>query len=241
MRAIAVRNIKEMLRDPLTVGFGAGFPLILLGMFSLIQKNVPVPLFEIDVLTPGIACFGFSFLTLFSAMLVSRDRSTALMKRLLASPLAAKDYILGYALPMIPLAIAQLAICFGFAVLLGLEISAGLPLCMLALLPVALVYIAIGLICGSLLNDRQVGGICGAALTNVSALLSGAWFDISLMGKGMDTFAHILPFANAVDAGRAVLAGDFAAAAQPLAVVCIYALVLGAAAVGIFAARMRRA
>lgn len=241
MRAIAVRNIKEMLRDPLTVGFGAGFPLILLGMFSLIQKNVPVPLFEIDVLTPGIACFGFSFLTLFSAMLVSRDRSTALMKRLLASPLAAKDYILGYALPMIPLAIAQLAICFGFAALLGLEINAGLPLCMLALLPVALVYIAIGLICGSLLNDRQVGGICGAALTNVSALLSGAWFDISLMGKGIDTFAHILPFANAVDAGRAVLAGDFAAAGQPLAVVCIYALVLGAAAVGIFAARMRRA
>ena len=185
MRAIAVRNIKEMLRDPLTLFFGAGFPVALLAMFWVMQKNIPVQMFELQTLTPGIACFGFSFLALFSALLVSKDRSSALMTRLLSSPLRAKDYIGGYALPMLPLAIMQEVVCFGFALILGMKFNANVLLCMLVQLPAALIYISIGLICGSLLNDKQVGGICGAALTNISAVFSGAWFDISLMGKGM--------------------------------------------------------
>ena len=134
----------------------------------------------------------------------------------------------------------QEVICFAFAAVLGLKINGNALICMLAMLPAAIVYIAIGLICGSLLNDKQVGGVCGAALTNASALLSGAWFDITLMGRGMDLFARMLPFANAVDAGRYALAGDFAAMGRPLAIVCAYALVLGIAAVAIFASRMRR-
>lgn len=241
MRAIAVKNIKEMLRDPLTLFFGAGFPLALLLMFWAIQKNIPVQMFEMQALAPGIACFGFSFLALFSALLVSKDRSSALMMRLLSSPLRAGDYIGGYALPMLPLAFVQEVVCFGFALVLGMKFSANVLLCMAVMLPAAIIYIAIGLICGSVFNDKQVGGICGAALTNVSAILSGAWMDISLMGKGIDILAHILPFANIVDAGRAALAGDYAAMAQPFIIVCAYAVVLGAAAIGIFASRMRRA
>ena len=241
MRAIAEKNIKEMLRDPLTLFFGAGFPVALLLMFWVIQKNVPVQIFDMQMLSPGIACFGFSFLALFSALLVSKDRSSALMTRLLSSPLRAKDYIGGYSLPMLPLALMQEIVCFGSALVLGMKFDANVLLCLLIMLPAAVIYIAIGLICGSLLNDKQVGGICGAALTNVSAVLSGAWFDIGLMGKGVNTFAHILPFANIVDAGRAALAGDFAAMAQPFIIVCAYAVVLGPAAVGIFASRMRRA
>ena len=241
MRAIAVRNIKEMLRDPLTLFFGAGFPVALLMMFWVIQKNIPVQLFEMQMLSPGIVCFGFSFLALFPAILLSKDRSSALMTRLLSSPIRAKDYILGYALPLLPLAVMQESICFGLALILGLKFGGNVLLCMLIMLPAAIVYIAIGLICGCLLNDKQVGGICGAALTNASALLSGAWMDISLMGKGVNTFAHILPFANIVDAGRAALTGNFAAMAQPFIIVCAYALVLGAAAIVIFAYRMRRA
>lgn len=241
MCAIAVRNLKEMLRDPLTTCFGAGFPLILMGMFMLIQRNIPVEVFAIESLTPGIVGFGFSFLALFSALQLSRDRSGALMLRLLSSPLRAKDYILGYALPMSAMALMQEMICFGFAAIMGLKISAKVPLCMLVMLPQAIVYIAIGLICGVLLNDRQVGGVCGAALTNASALLSGAWFDLSMMGKGVSAFAHALPFANAVDAGRAALSGNYADMKLPLLIVCGYALALSVAAVGIFAFRMRKA
>ena len=87
MLTFAGRCTKEILRDPLNLGFGLGFPLVLLVLLSVIQANIPVSLFEIDTLTPGITVFGLSFLTLFSATLVARDRESALLQRLYTTPL----------------------------------------------------------------------------------------------------------------------------------------------------------
>ncbi|MBQ3214720.1 MAG: ABC transporter permease, partial [Oscillospiraceae bacterium] len=67
MLAFARRNTRELLRDPLTLAFGLGFPLVLILLLSAIQANIPVPLFELQHLTPGITVFGLAFMTLFSA------------------------------------------------------------------------------------------------------------------------------------------------------------------------------
>ena len=238
MIAFARRNAREILRDPLSLGFGLGFPMILLALMTLIQRNVPVEIFEMESLLPGICAFGESFFALFSAQLISKDRSSALMMRLKNSPLRARDFILGYALPLLPMALLQGALCVIFALLLGLEPGWGILRMLVSLLPGALVFIALGLICGSLLTERQVGGICGALLTNLSAWLSGAWFDLKLIGGGFEAFAYALPFANAVDAARAALAGRPAGTA--LLVSCAYAALLCALAVAVFARRMRR-
>lgn len=238
MIAFARRNAREILRDPLSLGFGLGFPMILLALMTLIQRNVPVEIFAMESLLPGICAFGESFFALFSAQLISKDRSSALMMRLKNSPLRARDFILGYALPLLPMALLQAALCVLFALLLGLEPGWGILRMLAALLPGALVFIALGLICGSLLSERQVGGICGALLTNLSAWLSGAWFDLKLIGGGFEAFAYALPFANAVDAARAALAGRPAGTA--LLVSCAYAALLCALAVVVFARRMRR-
>ena len=238
MIAFARRNAREILRDPLSLGFGLGFPMILLALMTLIQRNVPVEIFEMESLLPGICAFGESFFALFSAQLISKDRSSALMMRLKNSPLRARDFILGYALPLLPMALLQGALCVIFALLLGLEPGWSILSMLVSLLPGALVFIALGLICGSLLSERQVGGICGALLTNLSAWLSGAWFDLKLIGGGFEAFAYALPFANAVDAARAALAGRPAGTA--LLVSCAYAALLCALAVVVFARRMRR-
>ena len=147
---------------------------------------------------------------------------------------------MGYTLPLVPMAAAQCAICFLAARVLGLGFSWRTLACMAALLPAALIYIALGLMCGSLLTDKQVGGICGALLTNLTAWMSGIWFDLELIGGGFAKAARMLPFANAVDAARAALAGDWAAMAQPLAVVSAYAVAGLMLAAMIFARRMRR-
>ena len=241
MLVFARRNTKEMLRDPLTLAFGAGFPVVLLLLLSLIQRNVPVELFAIEKLTPGITVFGQTFLALFAALLISRDRSSALMMRLLTSPLRARDFILGYALPLLPMAAAQGLVCCLFALPLGLACSARLLLCLAVQLPSALLFVALGLICGSVLNDRQVGGICGAVLTNVCAWLSGVWFDLELMGGGLAKFARCLPFANAVEAGRAAIAGDFAAMLPPFAIACAWSVALSLLAIRVFSMKMRSA
>ena len=66
--AFSGRTAKEILRDPLNLFFGLGFPLVLIGLLTAIQANIPVPMFELDNLTPGITVFGLSFMTLFAAV-----------------------------------------------------------------------------------------------------------------------------------------------------------------------------
>ena len=236
----AGRNVRELLRDPLTIGFGAAFPVLLLVLLSLISRNTPKEVFTIESLTPGIAVFGLSFFSLFSGMLVAKDRSTSFLMRLFASPLTAGDFIIGYTLPLLPLALLQAVLCYAVALVLGLPFSVSVLRAVLAILPAAALYIAIGLLTGSLLNDKQVGGLCGAMLTNVSVICSGAWFPIDLVGKGFRTFCSILPFAHAVDLGRCVLSGTSDGLGVHLAVVCAYAVVLSVLAVLAFRRAAKR-
>ncbi len=208
--AFSSRTAKEILRDPLNLFFGLGFPLVLIGLLTAIQANIPVSLFELDHLTPGITVFGLSFMTLFSATLISKDRESALLQRLYTTPLTASDFIFGYTLPILPIAVAQGIICYIAAALLGLKLQITVLYAVLFLIPVALFYIALGLICGSVFNSKQVGGICGALLTNLSAWLSGIWFDIDFVGGAFKKIANALPFIHAVELERAVFNADYA-------------------------------
>lgn len=239
MLTFANRTFKEIIRDPLTVAFGLGFPLIVLLLLTAIQANVPVALFELDKLTPGICVFGLSFVSLFSAMLISKDRETSLQRRLFTTPLTAADFLLGYSLPMLPISVLQSVICYIAALILGLKPTVGILWALLFLLPAALLYIAIGLLCGSLLTDKQVGGICGALLTNLTAWLSGVWFDVSLMGKVFKNIANALPFIHAVELERAALAGDISAAVHELPIVLGYAVILSAVGIAVFTKKMK--
>lgn len=205
----AGRNSKEILRDPLNLFFGLGFPLILLFLLSAIQANIPADLFEIQNLTPGISVFGLSFITLFSASIIAKDRSTALLQRLYTTPLTSLDFILGYTLPLIPVAVMQCTLCYIAALFLGLTPGANILYAIIFILPVSVLYISLGLLCGSVFTDRQVGGICGALLTNLSAWLSGAWFDLNLVGGVFAKIAYALPFVHAVELERAVLLGSW--------------------------------
>ena len=234
MLTFANRTFKEIIRDPLTVAFGLGFPLVVLLLLTAIQANVPVALFELDKLTPGICVFGLSFVSLFSAMLISKDRETSLQRRLFTTPLTAADFLLGYSLPMLPISVLQSVICYVAALILGLKPTVGILWTLLFLL-----YIAIGLLCGSLLTDKQVGGICGALLTNLTAWLSGVWFDVSLMGKVFKKIADALPFIHAVELERAALAGDISAAVHELPIVLGYAVILSAVGIAVFTKKMK--
>ena len=240
MLTFAKRNAREILRDPLTLFFGLGFPLVLILLLSAIQANIPVPLFEIQHLTPGITVFGLSFMTLFSATLISKDRGSSLLQRLYTTPLTPLDFILGYTLPILPIAIAQSAICYAVALCLGLEITLNILYAILLIVPVSLFYIALGLLFGSILNDKQVGGICGALLTNLSAWLSGVWFDLELVGGAFKKIAYALPFVHAVELERVALAGNFSEIFPQLLWVLIYAFFAILVAVYLFLRQMKR-
>lgn len=235
----ARRNTREILRDPLTLGFGLGFPVALLLLLTLIQRNIPVSLFELESLTPGVVVFGYSFLSLFAALLVSKDRSTSFLLRLFSSPMRAADFILGYLLPMVPMAVGQCLLTYLAAAALGLELTVhALAAGALSLLT-AVMFIGLGLLLGSVLNDKQVGGLCGALLTNLSAWLSGTWFSLSLVGGWFERIAFVLPFANGVELGRAALLGHYDALTPYLWWCLAYAAALTTASVLVFRRRMR--
>lgn len=238
--SFAGRNAKEILRDPLNLAFGLGFPLVLLLLLSAIQANIPVPLFEIAHLAPGISVFGLSFMTLFSASLISRDRGSSLLQRLYTTPLTARDFIIGYTLPVLPIAVCQSVVCYIFAVILGLEFTVNILLSVIFIIPVALLFISLGLLFGSVLNDKQVGGICGALLTNLSAWLSGVWFDLELVGGAFKKIAYALPFVHAVEMERAALSGSLAQIFPHLFWVLGYAAVSSALAVWLFLRQMKK-
>ena len=234
------RCAKEILRDPINLGFGLGFPLVLLFLLSALQANIPVSLFEIDTLTPGIAVFGLSFMTLFSATLIAKDRESAFLQRLYTTPLTGFDFVLGYMLPILPIAIGQTVTLYLFAIPLGLTVSINIVYAILGVIPMAVFNIALGLLCGSLLGVKQVGGICGALLTNLSAWLSGVWFDLQLVGGLFEKIANALPFVHAVELGRALLIGNLQDAAAHLLPVLLYAAAITVAAVFCFLRQMKK-
>lgn len=234
------RTAKEILRDPLNLGFGLGFPLVLILLLSAIQANIPVSLFEIESLAPGITVFGLSFMTLFSATLIAKDRESALLQRLYTTPLTAVDFIFGYALPILPIAVAQSIICYIVAIFLGLPVTVTIVYAVLFIIPVSLFFIAVGLLCGSVFNSKQVGGICGALLTNLTAWLSGVWFDLDLVGGAFRKIANVLPFIHAVELERAVLNGHYNHISPHLYWVIGYAAAAAAAAVLLFLRQMKR-
>ena len=240
MLTFSKRCAREILRDPINLCFGLGFPLVLILLLNTMQKNIPNGLFYIETLAPGIAVFGLSFITLFSATLIAKDRESSLIQRLYTSPMQPSDFILGYMLPIVPIALAQAVICYAFSIILGLNITLNILYAILFIIPISVFYISLGLLCGSALGVKQVGGICGALLTNLSAWLSGVWFDVSLLGGAFERLARALPFLHAVELERHILCGDISGALPHLTIVIIYASLTLVGAVYLFIRQMKK-
>ena len=179
-------------------------------------------------------------MALFGASLAAKDRETAFLQRLYTTPLTGLDFILGYMLPLLPIALGQVIVCYVFAVSLDLTVSVNIVYAVLGSIPMALFYIALGLLCGSVLGVKQVGGVCGALLTNLSAWLSGVWFDLNLVGGAFKKLAYALPFVHAAELEKALFLGDFSTAAEHILPVVGYSVLVTAAAVMCFLRQMNR-
>ena len=236
------RNIKEILRDPVNLFFALGFPLILLVLLSIINDSIPPvaenTMFQIQNLAPGLAMFGSVFMALFAGMLLSKDRTSSFLMRLFTSPMTAPDFILGYTLPMMVMTIIQATITLLVAGAFGLEINIHILFAVLMTAFTSLLFVGTGLFFGSLLNDKAVGGVCGALLTNVAGWVSGVFIPIDLIGGVFKTITNILPFYHSVVAIRESLNGHFDHIIPHLAIVTGYTVVIFALAIIIFNRKM---
>lgn len=244
----AGRVLRELLRDPLSYIFCIGFPLVMLALMTCINSMIPagaMTLFEIDSLSAGIAVFGLSFVMLFAALSVSRDRAGAFLTRLFSSPMTANDFILGYALPLLLVAVAQLCVTFASSAVVavaggGSLLIGGTLLAGLSLLPTALFFIGVGLLFGTLMSDRSAPPCC-SIIISVASVIGGVWFDTGIIpdGNPLRLICDILPFDHATRAARALIAGTGESVALHLAVCAAWAVAVWVAAVLAFRAKMR--
>ena len=238
MLVFAERNRKELLRDPLSLIFSIGLPLVLLFIMTAIRNSTGADIFRMEDFGPATAVFGQTFIAMFTGLLVAQDRGSAYLTRLFASPMTAKDFILGYSLPLIPLSLVQGAICLAASAALGLPASVNLIWTLICLLPSALLFIALGLLLGCLLRETQVGGVA-SILIQVAAFTSGMWFDVKLVGGAFLSISRLLPFYHAVEAVRGALRGDIGGVFLSVLDVCAWAAVLMVAAVCVFRTNMK--
>ena len=240
----AKRNITEILRSPVSWIFGLLLPLGIFVIMQVIVKSIggaaaTVPMFGVDRFTGGVVIFGASFLSLFCALLISADRKQSFLSRLFASPMTATEFILGYVLGVMPLAVASGVITFVAAMCFGITLSANILAAMLFAVVIGLLFVASGVIMGSLLNDKNAPPLC-SVVVQLTALLSGMWFDLDMIGGGFNVFCHVLPFAHCYDMIRYTLAGDYAHVWLPALVVIVYTAVLIVGAVVAFRYRAKR-
>lgn len=209
----AIRNIKEILRDPLGIIFCIIFPIAMIGMFQIIGHYTSEAYwFNIDVLMPGITVFAFSFVMLYMAILVSKDRTTSLLSRLYSSPMNTSDYIIGYAVPGVILGYIQIILCavvsYAVAAVTGITMSFGGILLNFAVdIPIIITMIGLGILFRSIFSDKSAPGVTSAFIT-ISAVLGGAWMPLETMG-GLETICRFLPWYPATCMGRMAIAGDY--------------------------------
>lgn len=221
--ALVKRNFKEIVRDPLTLVFAIILPIFLLFIFQ--QFDIPSEVYNIENFAPSIIIFGYSFITLFTATLIAKDRASSLLSRLFASSLRSRDYILGYILALLPVALIQSILFFITALLLGLPFSINILITILIMLPISILFIAFGILIGSLVNDKAAPGI-GSIIVQLVCFTSGMYFSIDQIGGFLKVLARILPFSYAVDIAKNSLAGSLETTILAIIITSIYTLII---------------
>lgn len=200
--------------------------------------------FRIRNLAPGISYFGLTFVMLFTGIQVSKDRTTALLLRLYASPMKPVEYIFGYTMPVVVLAVMQMVICFSVSFVIGLCTGNSLAvtemlLSMLALLPSVFLFVGFGILFGTLVNEKAAPGLC-SILISAAGMIGGIWMDIDGLGGAIKTVARALPFYHGVSLARLPFGETAEGAVEHL----LWTIVCGAAvyglAVTVFRSKMKK-
>jgi ABC-2 type transport system permease protein len=245
----AKRNLIEVFRDPLSWIFCIAFPIVMLIIMSVVNSAIPqeagMTLFRIDNLAGGIAIFGQMFVMLFTAIAVAKDRSGAFLTRLYSSPMKSSNFVWGYILPMLLTAVIQVIISLIAAVVISVISEytlsiAGLLLTVVAVIPSALMFSAIGFLFGALFNEKAAPGIC-SIIISLGAMVGGIWFDVEGVGGFMYKLGRCLPFLYATKLARSAISMDFGVKEflVPLGVVVFSAIVLTVLASIVFNSKMR--
>ena len=235
------RNLLEIIRDPLSLIFTLALPLFMEILFYLIFHNL-TDQFQMKYLAPGIVVFSQAFLTLFTGILISTDRNTSFLTRLYVSNTKSYEFIFAYALSVLPITIIQSILFFLVGGIFDTSIF-GLNMILAILLSIitSLFFIGMGILFGSICNEKSIGGVSSIVIVGQS-VLSGMWFPLEGLSEGIITFMKILPFKNSTMLIQNMILGinnSFNDFILPLLIVLIYTVIAFVAAILLFKHKMK--
>ena len=133
------------------------------------------------------------------AIIVSKDKQTFFLKRLYSSPMKSYHFILGYSLVGLFIGLLQTGVCIitGFIISLisniGFITIGNIVLLIISQLPILITNIFLGILFGTIFNDKSAPGICSVFIS-FSGILGGCWMP----------FCRFLPFYPSVYIGRII-------------------------------------
>ena len=231
----ANRNFKEIIRDTLSIIFAIILPLFLLYIFK--QFKIPNEVYNIENFTPGIIIFSLSFITMFTSLLVAKDRSTSLTTRLGVSPMKSIDYILGYSISVLPIVLIQNILFFITAILLGLNFSINIIYTILVSIPISLLFISLGILIGTITTEKSSSGV-SSIVVQLVAFTSGMYFSTDMVGNTFSTICKILPFQSTLNITKGILNNNNTNILSNIIIVLIYTISVIILAIILFKKKM---
>jgi ABC-2 type transport system permease protein len=203
--ATAGRVLRQLRRDHRTIAMMLILPSVLLGLLYLIWKDLPAlpgqpGLFDrAGLIMLGIFPFVVMFLITSIAML--RERTSGTLERLLTTPLARLDLLLGYGLAFGIAAALQALITVGVAVTVyGLDIAGSLWLVGLIAVLDALLGVALGLLASAFARSEFQAVQFMPVVVLPQFLLCGLLVPRDAMPDWLHAISNVLPLTYAVEA-----------------------------------------
>lgn len=205
---IFARQMGLTLRQPVWVVVMLSQPLFFLVLFGPLLK----PLFGEDaykIFVPALLVMLAMFSTLFVGFGLIAELRAGVIERMRVTPVSRLALLLGRAGRDIAVLLFQAVVLVLLAIPFGLSVQVGPLLLTLALLTV------IGLLCTSLsyavsliLRSEDALAPLANAVSQPLLLLSGILLPLSLAPEWLQTIAKFNPFSWAVDASKALFAGN---------------------------------
>lgn len=218
---------KKAFRNPIWPMFGIMQPVLYLLMFAPLQASLfPGGTAEaLRSFTPAAMMMIALFGSMFTGFSMIGDLRAGVLERLAVSPVWRPSIVLGRVLKDVLVLVAQALAVIVVATLMGLRVGIGALLLMVALMAATGLFAsslsqALAL---SLRDENAISQTINLFLLPVM-LLSGMLIPISFAPDWMKAIAPINPLYHAVEAGRALFAGDLANTAIPVAFVVFIAL-----------------
>ena len=235
------RNLKEIIRDPLSLIFTLALPLFMEILFYLIFHDLTEQ-FQMKYLAPGIVVFSQAFLTLFTGLLLSTDKNTSFLTRLYVSKTKSYEFIFAYALSVLPITLVQSILFFLVGGIFDTSLfGLGMILAIVLSVVTSLFFIGMGILFGSICNEKSIGGVSSIVIVGQS-VLSGMWFPVDGLNEGMITFMKVLPFRNATMLIQNMIIGvndSFNDFILPLLIVLGYTVLAFVVAILVFKNKMK--